>query len=147
MKKIFLIDDDADDRLLFCEAMGDVAPDFICHVAVNGRAALRKLDRNEIDIPDLIFLDLNMPLVNGWQCLAEIKKKELYKDIPVIIYSTSSYPEDIDQAVQSGALCYFSKPYDFKELKKSLRIVAEHLIDGTLHHLTDHEAFVGMMHG
>ena len=133
--KILLIDDDADDRELFCEALEDVATDVVCHTVPNGHEAFLQLDRKEAATPDLIFLDINMPVMNGWQCLEVLKDHDSYKHIPVIMYSTSSYPEDIHRAWQLGALCFFSKPADYEQLKASMRVVVFHLINDTLQSL------------
>lgn len=131
--KIFLIvDDDGDDRDLFCEALQAVSPESACRSATNGRGALKVLENWETGMPDLIFLDLNMPVMNGWQLLSILKTAEAYKDIPVIIYSTSSYPEDVEKARRSGALCFFNKPASFQELKHILAFVVEHLDAGSL---------------
>jgi len=136
-KKMFLIDDDEDDRLLFCEALADIAPQFTCYTAVSATAALNKLHGNDVDLPDLILLDVNMPTVNGWECLSILKSKATLKDIPVIMYSTSSSPDDIEKALRWGALCFFTKPYDFHDLKSSLALVVSHLMDDTLDALAD----------
>lgn len=132
VKKFLIVDDDTDDREMFCEALQDVTPDSICYSAPNGRKAIMALDNREFEIPDLIFLDINMPVMNGWQCLSRLKEAEAYQSIPVIMYSTSSYPEDVEKAQRSGALCFFTKPSTFKELKQSLALVVEHLNAGSL---------------
>lgn len=131
-KTIFLIDDDEDDRELFCEAMKEVASEIVCVTAANGRKALSQISNKEIETPDIIFLDINMPIMNGWQCLSMLKEQELYKSIPVIMYSTSSHPEHVEKALQSGALCFFTKPSNFKNLKLKLEIVAKHLHSNSL---------------
>lgn len=132
MKKFLIVDDDTDDREMFCEALQQVVPDCICHNAPNGRRAILALDEGEIERPDLIFLDINMPLMNGWQCLSKLKESAAYKAIPVIMYSTSSYPEDVEKADRLGALCFFIKPSNFRELKSSLAVVADHVNTGSL---------------
>lgn len=132
MKKFLIVDDDTDDRELFCEALGEVLPESICYSAPNGRKAILALESGEISLPDLIFLDINMPVMNGWQCLSLLKENEAFKNIPVIVYSTSSYPEDIEKAQRLGALCFFSKPSNFKDLKQSLRLVAHHISNTSL---------------
>ena len=132
VKKFLIVDDDSDDREMFCEALGDVAPGSECYDAPNGRKAILALEEGEIDLPDLVFLDINMPVMNGWQFLSVLKEKEAYKNIPVIIYSTSSFPEDVEKAHRSGALCFFTKPSNFKELKQSLALVVERLNTGSL---------------
>lgn len=137
MKKIFLVDDDADDRMIFREALEEVTRDFECHTATNGAVALNMLYDKLIEIPDLIFLDVNMPYLNGWQCLTALKSEPAFKEIPVIMFSTSSQAEDIERATANGALCFFSKPDDFEDIKKSLKIVAGHLEAGTIGRLAN----------
>jgi len=122
MKKIetiLLVDDDIDDREIFKEAMERVAPSVQCFSAVDGEDAMLILD-SAIFTPDLIFLDLNMPRLNGIQCLIEIKKNQKIKDIPVIIYSTSTLAKDVDETKELGASQYIVKPYGFPELCQSL---------------------------
>ena len=90
------------------------------------------MSSKEIEIPDIIFLDINMPIINGWQCLSVLKEQEIYKSIPVIMYSTSSHSEHVEKARQLGALCFFTKPPNFQNLKKSLEIVVTHLHSNSL---------------
>jgi CheY-like chemotaxis protein len=131
MKKSFLlVDDDADDAGLFCEAMKEADSEAVCHLASHGEEALEILER--IEAPDIIFLDINMPRMNGWECLAELKTNDAFKEIPVIMYSTSSYQREIDIASEAGALCFFSKPDNFKDLKKMLRFVISLVETNTL---------------
>lgn len=129
MKKIFLlVDDDSDDKELFCEALESIDPSIECYCAAHGKEALSVLkEKPSSERPHLIFLDINMPEMNGWQCLVELKKEEDYKEIPVLMYSTSSHPRDVNIALDLGALCFFTKPGDFKELKSMLEVVANHV--------------------
>jgi CheY-like chemotaxis protein len=131
-KKFLIIDDDADDREMFCEALMEVIPDCICYKVPNGRRAIAALDNEEMDIPDLVFLDINMPVMNGWQCLGKLKETQAYQAIPVIMYSTSSYREDLEKAQDLGALCFFTKPSSFREIKQSLALVANHVLTDSL---------------
>jgi CheY-like chemotaxis protein len=124
-KKILLVDDDTDDTELFLESIREIDDSVVCHCAPNGREALHRL--KEIDSPDLIFLDINMPIMDGWQCLARLKSHDDLKHIPVIMYSTSSHQKDIDKAFEMGAVCFFVKPYDFKELKTALSAIVANL--------------------
>lgn len=117
-KVIFLADDDRDDSEMFCEALSEIDNDIICRTAINGEELLIKL--SEYGKPDLIFLDLNMPIIDGWECLHHLKNDERYEDIPVVIISTSSHREEIDKAVNLGAICYLVKPNSFNELKEIL---------------------------
>jgi len=119
-----LADDDADDKTLFCEALSEIDPGIICHTASDGKEALAILTAKQIKKPSLIFLDINMPVMDGWQCLGKIKQDSYNKDIPVIMYSTSSYQRDIELALESGAFCFFTKPSDYRELRNILRLIA-----------------------
>jgi CheY-like chemotaxis protein len=125
MKKILIVDDDSDDNGLFTEALATVEPDIVCYSAADGQEALEKLDAKVIEPPDIIFMDINMPIMNGWQCLTRLKSVHHYKDIPVIMYSTSSSKRDKDLAKDLGAICFFTKLHDFKKLIKMLEIVVD----------------------
>lgn len=109
---ILLIDDDEDDQFFFVDVLKEFAPDIRCTVANNGLEAIRQL-RAASPLPSLIFLDLNMPIMNGFECLSVIKSESRYKEIPVIIYSTSGDPATIRKTNQLGADGFFRKPSDF----------------------------------
>ncbi len=102
---LMVVDDDADDRHFFCNAIKELDPSYVCMQACNGADALEQL-RNTQNLPDYIFLDLNMPMVNGRECLIELKKDERLKNIPVIIYTTTSYKRNIDEMMQLGASAF-----------------------------------------
>jgi len=116
---ILLIDDDADDRLIFIDALDEIAAGIECATAKNGLEAIEYL-KSAIAIPSLIFLDLNMPLMNGFQCLEKIKKDERLKHLPVVVYTTSDNPVDKKRSKESGAEMFFTKTPDFKLLKDTL---------------------------
>ncbi|NWL00674.1 response regulator [Flavobacterium collinsii] len=125
-KIILLADDDTDDTEMFCEALEEINENITCHCAENGNEAWKIL--NEItEKPQLIFLDLNMPVMNGWDCLKLIKNEPVYKDIPVIMISTSSHKNDIEMASQLGSICYLVKPNSFNGLKQLLRVITSNL--------------------
>jgi CheY-like chemotaxis protein len=126
-RKILLIDDDPDDRGLFCEAVTEIAPEITCFTAQDGKRALARLQESEPDLPDMIFLDINMPGWNGWECLLKLKAHELYRDIPVIMYSTSSSEADRKKAYDYGAMSFFTKPPSYEGLKTSMRVVIKNL--------------------
>ena len=120
IKNIFLADDDSDDIFLFREALKEVTGNVVVHVAENGDVLLKML-ASQLHEPDLIFLDLNMPIKNGIDCLKEIKQKDRLKDIAIAIYSTSSSDADVEETFVLGANVYIKKPNDFSELKKVLK--------------------------
>jgi CheY-like chemotaxis protein len=106
----FLIDDDVDDQDIFILALEEVDSTIRCHLASDGVEALQKLKEEKNFRPDYIFLDLNIPRMNGRQCLAAIKEVDFLRDIPVVMYSTSSDQKDITETKQLGAADYIVKP-------------------------------------
>jgi CheY-like chemotaxis protein len=109
-------DDDRDDCDLMCEALQNVDPAIICHVVNNGQQALDTLQDQQNDLPDYIFLDINMPRMDGKKCLEAIKSDQRFKDIPVIMYSTTTDQKEIDECYALGATSFIKKPNNFKEL-------------------------------
>jgi CheY-like chemotaxis protein len=115
-----LVDDDEDDREIFIIALNDLGPNIDCELACDGMDALEKL-RSTDSLPDFIFIDLNMPRMNGKECISEIKKDNRLLGIPVIIYSTSSSPHDQQDARRLGAAYFFTKPPSISALSNALR--------------------------
>ena len=133
MKKVLLLaDDDIDDRELFCEALEFIDPSIICHLAVDGKEVFQILSNNELVKPQLIFLDINMPGMDGWQCLSRLKETSEYRDIPVLVYSTSVRQTDANTAIELGALCFFAKPNSFSELKNILKVMVDNIDNNLL---------------
>jgi CheY-like chemotaxis protein len=122
----FLIDDDKDDQEIFMLALEDMDINVSCITANDGNEALLKFAQDETFLPNFIFLDLNMPRINGKQCLIEIKKIDHLKDVPVIIYSTSSAQKDKVETEMLGAAAFITKPSSISEFTK---ILANYLID------------------
>lgn len=132
MNKFFLLaDDDRDDAELFNEALISLTPPVDFEHVEDGRGVIEFLSNPQNNKPDLIFLDLNMPQMSGWQCLAKLKNDIYLQDIPVVMYSTSSHPRDKEIAVDLGAHGFITKPTDFKELRRILQGIAGKL-DGDL---------------
>lgn len=121
MSKIFLADDDIDDTDIFKEALGSVTPhaDVIC--SENGNILLKKLKNNTAPDPEYLFLDLNMPVKSGHECLQEIKAAPEFKDIRVVILTTSRLQKDIDSTYNNGADFYICKPTSMKEYETALK--------------------------
>ncbi|WP_418263179.1 response regulator [Flavobacterium faecale] len=117
---ITLADDDEDDRLFFTDAFDEIKINTTVNTVNNGKELLNFLKHPETILPNIIFLDLNMPIMNGIDCLKEIKKEERFKDIAIAIYSTSSSEKDIENTFVLGANIYIKKPSNFSELKKIL---------------------------
>ncbi len=116
-KEILLIDDDEDDCEFFLEAIEKSLGPGNYNTISHPLKAIEQLKENHIN-PDLIFLDLNMPIMNGIQFLTEIKKLENLSNIPIIILTTSSHPELIKQTKALGAHDFITKPNDFDEYIK-----------------------------
>jgi CheY-like chemotaxis protein len=116
---ILMVDDDEDDQLLFKEALKQVNNGLRCDTATNGADALQKL--KFVRAPDMIFLDLNMPIMNGFECLKALKKEQFYRHIPVIIFTTANDTATIEKSRQLGATAFFHKPIDFDLLLAKLR--------------------------
>ncbi|RYJ38898.1 Response regulator receiver protein [Flavobacterium anhuiense] len=125
MNTIFLIDDDPDDREIFQEILEQEHPSIIFQQAENGSAAFGKLKSKGFSKPDLIFLDLNMPIMDGRAFLQQIKKETSLQDIPVIIYSTSSSEIDKKFAAENHAAQFLTKQYSIELLRKDLNAAVE----------------------
>lgn len=117
---IVLADDDEDDRFLFTEAFEELKIKNKVATFKDGIELMAYLEQPDNELPDLLFLDLNMPKKSGMECLREIKANKRFNDIIVAIYSTSSSEEDIENTFVLGANIYIKKPNDFEELKKAL---------------------------
>lgn len=117
---ITLADDDEDDRLFFTDAFEELKINTRVNTVNNGRELLNYLNRPETVLPHIIFLDLNMPILNGIECLKEIKQNKKFDDIAIAIYSTSSSDQDVEDTFVLGANIYIKKPSNFNDLKKIL---------------------------
>lgn len=119
-RTILLIDDDEDDAQFFADALRELSFGLTMEHCMGGEEAIDKLSRKRIDPPDIIFLDLNMPALNGWDSLRAIKKIAGMQQIPIVMYSTANLeqgglsPEDV------GAAAFYQKSNSFQELKSSL---------------------------
>lgn len=116
-----LIDDDRDDQEIFKLALQDVNENVLFRAADDGVEGLALLQSEEQFRPNFIFLDLNMPRMTGKDCLAAIRQHPTLSGIPVVIYSTSSDPKDIQDTQALGATDYVVKQYSITSLKEILR--------------------------
>ena len=126
---IILAEDDFDDRLLFEEAIDELPVSVQLNTFNNGDELMEWLIRRINQLPDVLFLDLNMPRKNGFATLGEIKNNTKLQDLPVFIFSTATNRDMINQVFKDAAHYYIRKPVHFRELKeliyKSLRIIAD----------------------
>ena len=123
--RLVLADDDEDDRELFHEALKKLNTDFIFSAFPNGKKLVDHLKSPDTDLPDIVFLDLNMPIMDGMETLIAIRRDERLRSLPIAIYSTSTRQDDIEQTLANGANVYISKPTDFSKLKEVLGKVLE----------------------
>ncbi|WP_333600570.1 response regulator [Flavobacterium sp.] len=117
---IILADDDEDDRLFFTDAFEELKINTKVNTFNDGVELMDYLNHDDAILPNVLFLDLNMPKKNGIECLHEIKQNEKFNDIAIAIFSTSSSEEHIEETFVSGANIYIKKPSDFATLKKVL---------------------------
>ncbi len=120
MKNIFLADDDADDRMFFEDALKQLPIPTQLTLSNDGLELMSNL---ETVVPDVIFLDLNMPRKNGFQCLEEIRNTPKLNDIPIVIFSTTANEDAVNKTYQLGANYYICKPHSFELLVKAIETV------------------------
>ncbi|MFI5219995.1 MAG: response regulator [Bacteroidia bacterium] len=113
--KILYADDDADDREFFQDALEEAHTNAKLTTVEDGDKLMKYLAEVDGQHPDIIFLDINMPRKTGKQCLKEIRNDNLLAHIPVIMFSTSAYKEDIEETFANGANLYVSKPVFFND--------------------------------
>ncbi|HWJ25797.1 MAG TPA: response regulator [Flavisolibacter sp.] len=114
--KCVLIDNDEDDQEIFLTAIKEINRHIHCRVADSGKMAIEMLADDQLDIPEFIFIDMNMPLMNGKQCLQEIRKLNHLIDTPVYMYSTAADPHSIEEVKNIAATDFIVKPASFKDL-------------------------------
>ena len=118
-RNILLIEDDPDDQEIFITVLESISDTVKCIAMGDAELALDKLKNKEIT-PEIIFIDLNMPMMNGIQFLTEVKQQEVLKEIPVIVLTTASDPGIIKKVKYLGAYDYIIKPSKYGELRKAL---------------------------
>lgn len=119
-KVLLIIDDDPDDREFFCDALKDADGSAVCYTFKNGMEALDMLGTDRVPVPDFIFLDLNMPVLSGKQCLTELKKIRKLDQTHIIIYTTSKLTDDFSETIQMGAMHFLTKPTTYADLCEAL---------------------------
>jgi len=118
-KKIFLAEDDEDDALFFTQAVSELSLDISLTILCNGDKLIKQLEKHDV-LPDIIFLDLNMPLKDGLECLREIKTHSLWKAIKIIMLSTTSDKAQIAKCYSLGADIFVTKAPNFNIFKLNL---------------------------
>lgn len=129
---ILLADDDEDDLFMFQEALKEIGAPTSLVTASDGEQLMDSLNELNGNLPDVLFLDLNMPRKNGFQCLLEIRQNEKFSALRTIIFSTSYEAEVIESLYRNGADHYVRKPTEFNELKMIIERVLR-IVDSPLH--------------
>ena len=116
IKKILMVDDDPEDRMLMQDMFKEIGAPGVVHYEESGETALSYLHKlSDGELPSVIILDLNMPKLNGTQVLRLLKTDERFKEITVIIYSTSVNHIEKEQTLKLGAHSYVIKPSSYEE--------------------------------
>lgn len=115
---LLLADDDKDDCELFKDALAELMELTVLKMVHDGEQLMHLLKEKTANFPNVLFLDLNMPRKNGFECLAEIRVTEALKNLPVIIFSTSFDTDMVRELYNTGAQYYIRKPNDFSVLKR-----------------------------
>jgi CheY-like chemotaxis protein len=115
---ILLADDDTDDCIFFKEALEELIISTDLTTVHDGEQLMELLMDEKNELPHILFLDLNMPRKNGFECLSEIKQNSKLKDLPVIIFSTSFEQEVVNLLYKSGAQYFIRKPSVFLQFKE-----------------------------
>ena len=115
---LFLADDDKDDCLFFKDALEELPVSAELTTVHNGEQLMQLLTEKIGELPQVLFLDLNMPRKNGFECLSEIKSSDKLKELPVIIFSTSFEQDVVNLLYKKGGQYYIRKPAEFSQLKK-----------------------------
>lgn len=118
-RRCLFIDDDVDDQEFFCDAAMTIDPEMQCTFASNGIDAVSKL-ADETFLPDFIFIDMNMPKMNGKETLEEIRKMERLNAVSVYIYSTAAAPRTTQEMLELGATDFLIKPSSVQGLQELL---------------------------
>ena len=119
-RNIWLVDDDEDDRIVFEEAVKEIVPFTEITTFSNGEELLRLLD---LKVPDVVFLDINMPALDGMSCLKLIREKHGCGKLPVIMFTISKHKLDVSACYGYGATLYFVKPPSQRKLVEQLTLL------------------------
>lgn len=126
---VLLAEDDKADRLLFTEALEELPVSVQLTTVADGEELIDWLTQQGSQLPDVLFLDLNMPRKNGYAALRTLKRDRILQDMPVIIFSTANDEENRKQVFKDAAHYYIHKPTEFSDLKvllyNALKLIAD----------------------
>jgi CheY-like chemotaxis protein len=129
---IFIADDDPDDVYFVQTAIQELDSQIQLRHFVNGKMLLEELNRPDGNLPNLVIMDLNMPVMDGKETLKVIRQSPLFNDLPVIILSTSNYMSERNLCYDYGATSYFTKPYHYARYLEIMRKLKQEWIDHEL---------------
>jgi CheY-like chemotaxis protein len=132
--KVLIADDDGEDVELFQDALLEVNPEAELTIARNGVQALDAMRSNP---PSVVFLDINMPIMSGWECLESMRNDVELRNIPAIIFTTSASVRDMEIASRLGTACFLTKPDRFSDLKTYLSEVTGALEENRIETLSE----------
>lgn len=116
-RHIFLVDDDQEDRELFSEALSNITQTVQLTEIPSGVKLIEMLNESKLDLPEVIFMDINMPKLNGIECLKKIRSFSKFKNLKIVMYSTYHLDDFIDDAFELGASNFYVKPRRFADLQ------------------------------
>jgi CheY-like chemotaxis protein len=133
---ILLADDDIDDCIFFKEALGELVISTSLTTVHDGEQLMKLLTNEKTKPPQILFLDLNMPRKNGFECLSEIKQNNKLKNLPVVIFSTSFEQEVVNLLYKNGAQYFIRKPSVFLQFKEIILHTLLLIMDESISHST-----------
>lgn len=128
--KLILAEDDPDDRMFFEEALNEISVSAEVTAVKDGEELMHLLSQDDNDKFNVLFLDLNMPRKNGFECLTEMKQNNTLETLPVIILSTTKADEIVNLLYKEGVKYYIQKPGNFPQLRKALDQALKIIKDG-----------------
>ncbi len=131
IKPILLAEDDHVDIMIVRRAFKQLNVLNELVVAKNGEEVIRYLDDPKMPVPCLIILDINMPKMNGLECLKKLKQLSVYNNIPVFMLSSSGEQQDVDISFARGISGYILKPIEFDEFLRSIKVLNNHWTVGS----------------
>jgi CheY-like chemotaxis protein len=123
--KIMIVEDDPDDQFMLKKIFSSFLPHAIIQLIDNGHACIEQLESQPDNLPELITMDLNMPLMNGLETTSHLKKDTRFNHLPIIILSTSDRDTDMTASSESGADDYFIKNINYDDLKVTIKKICE----------------------
>ncbi len=141
---IFLADDNQGDCISFGKALAEINLHTRLTFVNNGEQILQILNLNPSIPPDIIFLDINMPVMNGYECLEEIRRNRLLENTPVVMMSTSNDLETVNKAYTHGASLYICKPNSFPKLKEMLNQILLMEWDISVRQISESEFYMAL---